>query len=108
MWVWVGGVGVGGADRRGGMARWRSTWWVSTSVRLTVVGLWVSALWLSGRSIVSLCFFLPLGDYVVVVSCECGCWWFLKAFLSFFFSLWWLFLAVVVDGWFGGLSCGFA
>jgi len=59
---------------------------------------WVSALWLLARSTVSLCFFFPLGDYVVVVCCGCGCWWFLKASLCFFFSLWWLFLAIVVGG----------
>ena len=29
-------------------------------------------------------------------------------FVFFFFSLWWLFLAVMVGGWSGGLSCGFA
>ena len=29
-------------------------------------------------------------------------------FAFFFFPLWWLFLAVVVGGWSGCLSCGFA
>ena len=90
-----------GGDQCGGLLNWRDWRW------------WVSTLWLSTRSTVSLCFFFffPLGDYVVVVSCGCGCWWwFLKASLCFFFffSLWWLFLTVVVGGWSGGLSCGFA
>ena len=46
-------------------------------------------------------FFFPHGDYVVVVSCGCGCcWWFLEASLCFFFLcggcfLWlWLWLVV--------------
>ena len=46
-------------------------------------------------------FFLSLGDYVVVVSCGCGCCWFLEASLFFFLYggcfLWlWLVVGLVV------------
>ena len=84
----VGMVEWRGGDQRGGFLDQRDRLW------------WVSALWLLARSTV-------LCDYVVVISCGCGCcWWFLKASLCFFFFLYggsfvWLWLV-------GGLSCGFA
>ena len=80
--VLVGMVEWRGGDQRGGFLDQRDRLW------------WVLALWLLARSTVHC-------DYVVVISCGCGCcWWFLKASLCFFFSLWWLFLVVVVGGWF--------
>ena len=94
-WVWVNGI-----DRCGGMARWRSMWWVSRLARSAVVGFSI-VLVSKIDSFFVFFFFFPLGDYVVVVSCGCGCcWWFLKSSLCLFFSLWWLFLVVVVGGWF--------
>ena len=85
--VLVGMVEWRGGDQRGGFLDQRDRQW------------WVLALWLLARSTVHC-------DYVVVISCGCGCcWWFLKASLCFFFlyggSFLWLWLV-------GGLSCGFA
>ena len=100
-------MGNGFADWHGGMARWRSAWWVSRLARSAVVGFQIDEIGGGVVGKIDSFFFLSLGDYVVVVSCGCGCCcWFLEASL-FFFSLWWLFLVVVVGGGFGGLSCGF-
>ena len=94
-WVWVNGV-----DRCGGMARWRSMWWVSRLARLAVVGF--SIVVVSKIDNFFVFFFSPLGDYVVVVSCGCGCcWWFLKSSLCLFFLCGGSFLRLwlVVGGW---------
>ena len=94
-WVWVNGV-----DRCGGMARWRSMWWVSRLARLAVVGF--SIVVVSKIDSFFVFFFSPLGDYVVVVSCGCGCcWWFLKSSLCLFFLCGGSFLRLwlVVGGW---------
>ena len=89
--VLIGVVEWRGGDQCGGFLDWQDWRW------------WVSALWLLVRSTVSLCFFFfPLGDYVVVVSCGCGCcWWFLKSSLCLFFLCGGSFLRLwlVVGGW---------